>query len=132
MAYLLHLDDDPDDLDLFEEVLKKVDPKMGYECFVKAYECLAFLKETDNLPCAIIVDLNIPIMGGKEFMVAIKELPELRPIPLIALTTSTQPTDREFCMKYCDAFFTKPLDYSSFTDLIHNIFPYCGRKSNKP
>ena len=128
MAYLLHLDDDPDDIELFKEILSKVDPKMGYEFLLRPYEGLGYLKGAVDLPCVIIVDLNMPIMGGKDFMLAIKEIPHLKEIPLVAFTTSTQPSDREFCLQYCDEFFVKPIDLGGFPFVVQSILSLVAEK----
>jgi signal transduction histidine kinase/CheY-like chemotaxis protein len=63
-----------------------------------------------RLPDLILMDLRMPLVGGKEAMRAIKRDPATRGIPVIALTASGMKQDREAVLKEgFDGFLTKPI-----------------------
>jgi CheY-like chemotaxis protein len=45
-------------------------------------------------PCMVMLDLNMPRMGGLEFLEELRGDPELRPILVFVMTTSAAPEDR--------------------------------------
>jgi two-component system response regulator len=53
--------------------------------------------EKYSRPCLILLDLNMPGMGGKEFLRKIKADDELCIIPVIVLTTSDSEIDIREC-----------------------------------
>lgn len=63
-------------------------------------EGLAVLKSSDGplargKPLFIILDLNMPKMGGHEFLAELRNSPKTRNIPVFVLTTSKIPNDFE-------------------------------------
>ena len=50
--------------------------------------------EAVGRPCLVLLDLNMPRMGGLEFLDALRKDPKLRPIPVFVMTTSTAEEDR--------------------------------------
>ena len=58
-------------------------------------EALDYLRDRANdKPCIILLDLNMPIMNGIEFLRAVKNTETLRLIPVVVLTTSDEPQDK--------------------------------------
>ena len=54
---------------------------------INGEEALAYLREPDvELPCVILLDLNMPRMNGIEFLKVIKQDDRLKSIPVIVLT----------------------------------------------
>jgi len=87
---------------------------------------LAFLQDPANdRPCLILLDLNMPIMNGIEFLQAIKSLPELKRIPVIVLTTSAEEQDK--CQSFdlgIAGYMKKPVDYRQFVEVMRSINTY--------
>ncbi len=76
-------------------------------------------------PAFIILDLNLPKMDGVEFLKIIKKDPELRAIPVIVLTTSTDDHDKQSCFDLGVAgYIVKPVDYSEFIEIFRIIYKY--------
>src|SRR5258708_3208112 len=91
----LFIDDDIDDQDIFSFALKELNKDVQLVTAENGLEALEILKnDPAYIPDCIFLDLNMPIMGGKECLSRIRELPWLKEVPVIIYTTSTQEKDR--------------------------------------
>jgi CheY-like chemotaxis protein len=76
-------------------------------------------------PCLILLDLNMPIMNGIEFLQVVKAHPEWRRIPVVVLTTSREEQDKIASFDLSVAgYMTKPVDYQKFVDAMRTIDAY--------
>ena len=58
-------------------------------------EALKHLRNTHNeTPCLILLDLNMPLMNGIEFLEIAKKDDQLRKIPVVVITTSKEDQDK--------------------------------------
>ncbi len=87
---------------------------------------LAWLRDPkEELPCLILLDLNMPRMNGIEFLREAKADPCLRKIPVIVLTTSAEERDKTQSFDLGIAgYMLKPVDYSQFIDVVRTIDMY--------
>jgi len=76
-------------------------------------------------PALIILDLNMPRKDGRECLVAIKENPALRRIPVVVLTTSKAEEDvlRSYDLGV-SSFISKPVTYESLLLLVRTLCNY--------
>ena len=73
-------------------------------------------------PDLILLDLNLPKMGGQEVLQEIKKDPELRRIPVVVLTTSS--AERDILKSYelhANCYITKPVDLTQFLAVVKQI-----------
>ncbi|MFA9218996.1 MAG: response regulator [Sphingomonadaceae bacterium] len=87
---------------------------------------LAYLHDPASArPCIILLDLNMPIMNGIEFLQQAKQDPSLRSIPVIVLTTSEEQQDkvRSFDLGVA-GYMAKPVDYRRFVEMMRSIDLY--------
>ncbi|MCQ8104755.1 response regulator [Methylomonas sp. SURF-2] len=89
-------------------------------------EGLAYLRNSPAAqPCLILLDINMPVMNGIEFLHAIKVLPDLKRIPVIALTTSDEQEDKVESFELGVAgYMRKPVEYQQFVEIIRTIDAY--------
>ena len=81
--------------------------------------------ETNDKPCIILLDLNMPIMNGIEFLQHAKRDDTLRSIPVIVLTTSEEQQDKVSSFDLGVAgYMAKPVDYRRFVDMMRSIDMY--------
>jgi CheY-like chemotaxis protein len=87
---------------------------------------LDYLGDTSKpRPCLILLDLNMPIMNGIEFLQVIKQHPEWRRIPVVVLTTSHEEEDKIASFDLSVAgYMAKPVDYQKFVEAIRTIDAY--------
>ena len=88
-------------------------------------EALAWLQGASELPGLILLDLDMPIMGGIEFLRLAKSGERLRRIPVVILTTSKLEFDRVATFDLSAAgYMVKPVDYTGFVETIRTIDLY--------
>jgi two-component system chemotaxis response regulator CheY len=87
---------------------------------VKALETL----QRGPKPDLIITDINMPRMGGIEFIANVRKMPTLRFVPILALTTETQQGKRDEAKKLgASGWLLKPVSGSDLTRIIKQVLP---------
>lgn len=90
-------------------------------------EALAYLRregkfadqKKEKMPCIILLDLNMPIMSGLEFLRVVKADEVFRRIPIVVLTTSKEENDRVESFNFSVAgYIIKPVDFEKFTQVV--------------
>jgi len=119
---ILLVDDDEDDCEIFLFAIQKVSGERNYTTRNHAAKALQELKDQKLQPDLIFLDLNMPVMNGMQFLSEIKKNARLKEIPVIILTTSSQPEIVEQT-KVLGAhdFVTKPSDFSDFVKIFESI-----------
>jgi CheY-like chemotaxis protein len=89
-------------------------------------EALEYLQtETNEQPCVILLDLNMPKMNGIEFLKIVKADRTLKKIPVVVLTTSGDERDVVRSFKFSVAgYVVKPVDYKKFVEAIRTVDLY--------
>jgi CheY-like chemotaxis protein len=88
-------------------------------------EALRILKEEQQLPDIILLDLNMPRMNGIEFLQILKKDEILKYLPAIILTTSENRTDLLECYRIGIAgYVIKPLKYEDYEEKIKKLIAY--------
>ncbi|MBC7868067.1 MAG: response regulator [Gloeobacteraceae cyanobacterium ES-bin-316] len=91
---ILLADDDADDRELFEEVLKDINPTIKLQPVEDGMHLMKMLQdESEPLPDLVFLDLNMPGKNGKECLQEIKKDNRLKDLPVIIYSTSCQPKD---------------------------------------
>lgn len=73
----------------------------------------------------ILLDLNMPKMGGIEFLKELRSIPSLRPTPVIVLTTSNQDQDRvEAYNLNVAGYILKPVTFGNFAEVMAALNKY--------
>jgi CheY-like chemotaxis protein len=70
----------------------------------------------------ILLDLNMPRVGGLEALERLKRDEALSHIPVFVLTTTDNPFELDRCYaRGAAACIVKPVDYGSFRDMVHRL-----------
>lgn len=76
-------------------------------------------RETPNI---ILMDLSLPIVDGLAATRRIRQLPDMAEVPIIAVSAhDTADFHAEALAAGCDAYITKPIDYTELEDLISDL-----------
>lgn len=123
---ILLVEDDQVDAMTVRRALKELHVTNRLEHVENGEDALAFLSDkAKDTPCLILLDLNMPIMNGIEFLEAIKADAELKCIPVVVLTTSDEQKDKLESFKLGVAgYMRKPVDYKQFVEIIRTIDAY--------
>ena len=128
---ILLVEDDTADQKLIKSMIAK--QELAYDLCVacSAEEALAVLRSSKSsnrgptLPDLIILDLNMPGMGGREFLKHIKTSERLKQIPVVILTCSASELDVQDSYKLQAAgFITKPAGLVELEQVISEIMKY--------
>ena len=82
---ILYVEDDPDDCDLFIEAIQKISDVQPATCIIAkdGEEALAKLIDFPQNPDLIFLDINIPLLDGKELIAEVKKNNKLKNIPVM-------------------------------------------------
>lgn len=124
---ILLVEDNPGDVRLTREALKESKVRNQMDVVGDGIEALAFLRREAPFgnaarPDLILLDLNLPRMGGLEVLGKIKADEALKSIPVVILTTSQAEQDIVHSYKlFANAYVTKPVDLEQFITVIKSI-----------
>lgn len=123
-SLILCVDDDVDDLFFITSIIQKEEPSFQTEVATNGAEALRYLeeaKEKGTLPALILLDINMPMVNGKEVLSKMKADAALATIPVVVFTTSNLPSDRLFCAHYGVDLATKPGSVPEMERLIQKL-----------
>ena len=94
--------------------------------FKNGAETLEYLEDgTKTKPSIIIMDLNIPRIGGLELLKIIKSNETLKSIPVIVMSTSEMDQDIEESFSLSVAgYIVKPVDFNHFVNAFETVYNY--------
>ena len=93
-------------------------------------EALAYLKgdlpnQDLRVPNLILLDLNMPIMNGFEFLEKVKSDARLKAIPVVVLTSSTSSIDMNDSYNNSVAgYIEKPMDPADYLNIVRVLDQY--------
>ncbi|MEO6729872.1 MAG: response regulator [Ferruginibacter sp.] len=124
----LLVDDDPDDLMLLKDALHSINSTIQFAEARDGRSALNYLKNLNNavLPCLMILDINMPVLNGRELLSIIKGENQLQNMAVVVFTTSSYPGDIEYCKQYNVELITKPFDMTELIAISKKLIStYC-------
>lgn len=115
---LLYAEDDLDDFEALKGALGQITSKYELIRANNGTEVISYLQNNENHPYVIVLDLNMPVMDGKETLQWIKANDAYKDIPTMVFTTSSRDEDVKLCQGFGSTFFRKPTLYR---DLLHIV-----------
>jgi CheY-like chemotaxis protein len=129
---ILVADDDPEDRMLTKEAFDEArvinDLRFvedGEELMDYLYRRGKYADQEAPRPGLILLDLNMPRKDGREALQEIRADPQLRRIPIVALTTSR--AEEDMCRTYelgISSFIVKPVSFVSLVDIVRTLAKY--------
>ncbi len=82
-------------------------------------------READDLPVAVLLDLNLPKVSGLDVLARIRAEPSTRLLPVVILTSSDEERDRLRSYESgANSFVNKPLNFAEFADTVAHLGLY--------
>jgi two-component system, chemotaxis family, response regulator Rcp1 len=124
---ILHVDDNPGDIELFRQGLDSVQFGGVVHAVVDGVQAMQFLRKKGEYagvrtPDLVILDINVPKKNGHEVLEEIRADDELRYIPVIIFTTSDREKDIERAYAgNVNAYVTKPERVTDFMTTVGRL-----------
>jgi CheY-like chemotaxis protein len=120
--HILYIDDDLEDREIFREAVTEI--SSSYVCNVAndGSEGLQILQDFVVMPDFIFVDVNMPVMNGRQFLETVKNTPTLRSIPVIMYSTTSYTQERnEYFKLGAQDVLVKPNSFNEICDLLKSV-----------
>jgi CheY-like chemotaxis protein len=112
---VLYAEDDPEDVEIFREAVKSIDSQIACIIAKDGADAIDALENSVILPDYIFLDINMPLVGGRDCLIRIRNNRDLKSIPVIMYTTSNRAEDiHEFKQLGATDYIIKP---NSFQDV---------------
>lgn len=123
---ILLVEDDHVDILTIKRALREIQMPNPVVTAENGEAALAHLRDpASERPCIILLDLNMPVMNGIEFLQQAKSDGALRSIPVVVLTTSEEQQDKVNSFNLSVAgYMAKPVDYRRFVEMMRFVDAY--------
>jgi CheY-like chemotaxis protein len=127
---VLLADDDADDRELAREAMAQASVAGELRCVGDGEELLEYLHRRGRYvadasaptPGVVLLDLNMPLKGGREVLAEMQADPVLRRIPVVVLTTSS--SEEDIAAAYdlgASSYVTKPVSFGGLVDVMRDF-----------
>ena len=127
---ILLVEDSPEDFETAERAFRRSGLKNPIIRCADGDEALDLLFRRGRFadaprPGVVLLDLNLPGTDGREVLAEIKADPQLKHIPVIVLTTSSDDRDVQACYQAgASSYIQKPVDLEGFMRAIERLNDY--------
>jgi CheY-like chemotaxis protein len=131
---IILVEDNLDDVRLTKLAFENLDIPAKFVHCANGEELLAFLKEEplSNINY-ILLDLNMPKLNGFDVLNNFQQDENLKKLPVIVFTTSSNPADIQKCYDTgANAYVVKPFDFTDLEKSISAISNFWGDVNVKP
>ena len=119
-----------EDNEMNRDMLSRRLVRGGYDVTIAEDGARGVEMATSDSPDLILMDMSLPVIDGWEATRRIKATPELRKIPVIALTAHAMATDRDKALEAgCDDYDTKPIELQRLLGKIETLLMAAGRRT---
>jgi CheY-like chemotaxis protein len=124
---ILLVEDNPSDVLFFQEAVASAGTTVELTVAWNGREALDLLGKPDASgsplrPDVVVLDVNLPILGGREVLAAMAADPKLNTIPVVVTTGSRH--EAGLVALYPEGrclFFIKPVAFREMIDLVHRV-----------
>jgi CheY-like chemotaxis protein len=124
---ILLVEDNAADVRLIKETFKDFKISNNLSVAKDGVEAMAFIKKEGVFsgaprPDVILMDLNLPKKSGFEVLVELRQIPVLKRIPVVILSTSD--SEQDILKSYdlhANCFVTKPVGLDEFIKIVMSI-----------
>ena len=123
---ILYAEDDHDDFEAVREAMEQITANFELVQAKNGTEVISYLEShPSELPGLIVLDLNMPVMNGKEVLLWLKQQESFRDLPVMVFTTSSREDDMKLCQRHSCTFFRKPTLYRDLLHVVQQMLQMC-------
>lgn len=112
---ILIVDDDKEDIEMLIDIAhSEIDSTINFITSQNGYQCLSML--ANITPDLIFLDINMPLMGGKECFEKLKKRSEYKTIPIVVYSTSKIDSEIQYYKEYGASYLRKPDSMNDFIE----------------
>ncbi|MBV2357060.1 response regulator [Streptomyces sp. J2-1] len=124
-GHVLVLEDSQEDAEAIERALSRTHPHLRLEFLTHGEGLVRRLIEADEVPGIVLLDLNMPGVGGHAVLKEIRSRPELAEMTVVVFTSSTAPAEVDACYAAgADSYIYKPLNFDLFRTVLKGAMDY--------
>lgn len=129
-AEILMIEDSPEDAELTIKAFKKNNLSNHIVHLEDGAEALDYIfaegqfshRNINHLPRVILLDLNMPKIGGLEVLKKVKSDERTKCVPVVVMTSSKEEQDIVKSYQYgVNAYVVKPVDFESFAKAVADL-----------
>lgn len=134
LPYLLLVDDDPDDQELFGAAFGNENPKVPVKYASNGQEALTILEACSpaTLPTVLLIDYQMPGLNGLGLLQILHTNPRYNGITKIMWSSSHRVKDMEDCKRYgASHYLIKPSTNAELHKVVHQltaVFEFLSRE----
>jgi two-component system response regulator len=130
---ILLVEDNPGDVELTKRALRKSSIDTRLDVAEDGAEALDYLfcrgqfedRDPNLLPAMVLLDINLPKIGGLEVLQHIRKHPKTKHVMVIVLTSSNEQADVTTAYSNgANSYIRKPVDFSEFAAAVHQMGQY--------
>ncbi|HEY0552414.1 MAG TPA: response regulator [Verrucomicrobiae bacterium] len=138
---LLLIEDSQEDLVLFRRAIAKLGRDVALQWVRNGSDAQQYLRGEEKfanraefpMPSVIFSDLQLPGMGGLEFLEWLRQVPLLRALPCVIYSGSANPSDvRDAYEARVTSFIVKPLDFGEWVTRLEVVLKFWMDIAQRP
>ena len=127
---VLHIDDDPNDTELFQVAARRAKVQFSVQNVTDVEQAMAYLsgrgiyanRARYPLPSLVLLDLKMPRETGFDMLRWIRKHPEVGNLPVVIFSGSELEADIQRAYAGgADSYLVKPIGFNALIDLVKNI-----------
>jgi two-component system response regulator len=119
---LLLVEDNDSDEKLAIRALRKCGVEFDVEVARDGAEAVERLTGAGRMPDVVLLDLNLPKLGGLEVLARLRKHPSTTHLPIVVLTSSKEREDvSKSYASGANAYVRKPIDFHEFSEAAQSI-----------
>ena len=122
VRHILIIDDDLDDIEIFEEVLHQLDSRIHLTTLYNCYDIINVLNKLDSIPDVLFIDVNLPGEDGLECIETIKAASKYSNLKVVIYCGAISQHIIDHALKDSTySYFLKPSSLTEIHDLLEKI-----------
>ena len=127
---VLHVEDEPTDRMILSAAFKKAAPNVLLKAVTDGEQAIAYLsgqgafgnRELYPIPLLVLLDIKLPRKSGLEVLQWIRNQPELKTMPILMLTSSSESNDldRAYALG-ANSYLVKTVDLPTMREIVRGI-----------